>query len=214
MKSCTFATGFSAFRVSGADTDCWRSKNSKRKRQSLLTPGGVTIFAMSKGKNQRQNRNKITTIKNFTIMKRIKLFFAAIICLFTVNTICMAHDRQIPPEQLPAAAKTFIQKHFPGKTITKAEIDTEFMRTRYEVDLNDGTEINFNKDGSFDKVDCHTAPVPAAIIPAAIQKYVKTNFPGAMIVKIDKERYGYEIELSNNLDLKFNNKGAFLGCDD
>ena len=39
-------------------------------------------------------------------------------------------------------------------------------------------------------------------------------FPNAEIVKIDKERHGYDIELSNDIELKFNKKGAFMGMDD
>ena len=35
-----------------------------------------------------------------------------------------------------------------------------------------------------------------------------------MITKIDKERYGYDIELSNDLELKFNRQGALIGMDD
>lgn len=147
-------------------------------------------------------------------MKRTKLFFAALVCLFSVNTVCYADGRPIPPTQLPAAAQSFIQNNFPGKTIVYAEIDKEFMKTKYEVNLNDGTEIDFYKDGTFDKVDCHVAPVPAAIVPTTIQQYVKANFPGAVIVKIDKERHGYDIELSNDIELKFNNQGAFMGYDD
>lgn len=147
-------------------------------------------------------------------MKRIKFFFAALVCLFAVNNVCYADGRPIPPTQLPAAAKNFIQKNFPGKTIVYAEIDKEFMKTKYEVNLNDGTEIDFYKDGTVDKVDCHVAPVPAAIVPATIQQYVKANFPDAVIVKIDKERHGYDIELSNDIELKFNNQGVFMGYDD
>jgi len=33
-------------------------------------------------------------------------------------------------------------------------------------------------------------------------------------VKIDKERYGYDIEISNDLELKFDRKGRLLEMDD
>ena len=82
------------------------------------------------------------------------------------------------------------------------------------MSLNDGTEIDFYNNGTFDKVDCHTAPVPASIVPAAIQQFVKANFAGSAVVKIDKERYGYDIELSNGMELKFNHQGEFMGYDD
>ncbi|MBQ4174977.1 MAG: PepSY-like domain-containing protein, partial [Prevotella sp.] len=85
---------------------------------------------------------------------------------------------------------------------------------KYEVMLNDGAKIDFDKRGNWDKVDCETYAVPAALIPASIAQYVKTNFPGTIIIKIDKERYGYDIELSNDIELKFNQSGALIGMDD
>ena len=147
-------------------------------------------------------------------MKRTKLFFAAIVCLFTANTVCNAHDMPIPAAQLPAAAKSFVQQNFPGRTIVYAEKDTEFMKTKYEVSLNDGTEIDFDSNGTFDKVDCHAAPVPASIVPAAIRQFVMSNCNGAAVIKIDKERYGYDVELSNGMELKFYPQGEFMGYDD
>jgi len=51
-------------------------------------------------------------------------------------------------------------------------------------------------------------------VPATIAEYVKTNFPGTQIVKIDKERRGYEVELSNDIDLHFNSNGKLLYIDD
>jgi pectin methylesterase-like acyl-CoA thioesterase len=62
--------------------------------------------------------------------------------------------------------------------------------------------------------DLHQEWRPAAIIPEPILQYVKTSFPGTMITKIDKERYGYDVELSNDIDLKFNYQGMIIGMDD
>jgi len=43
---------------------------------------------------------------------------------------------------------------------------------------------------------------------------VKANYAGATIVIIDKERHGYDIELSNDLELKFNKQDQLIGIDD
>lgn len=139
----------------------------------------------------------------------MKYFFAALMCIL-VSNVAMADDTPIPVEQLPAAAKTFVQTNFKGKKILSAEKDWN----SYECRLDDGTKIEFNRKGTWKKVDCHMVAVPAAIVPAAIQQYVSTNFPGTVITKIDKERYGYEIELSSDIDLKFNYQGVLIGMDD
>ena len=147
-------------------------------------------------------------------MKTTKLFLVAVICMLAQSLTSLADDRMIPVSQLPATVKTFVTKNFSGKTISYASKDVEFMGTKYEVMLNDGAKIEFDKKGNWDNVDCNTYAVPAALVPASITKYVKANFPGTKIVKIDKERHGYDIELSNDIELKFNKNGALIGMDD
>lgn len=146
-------------------------------------------------------------------MKRFNLIWAAIICLF-VGSACMAHDKIIPVTQLPAEAQTFIKTYFADKTVAYCKKDYEGMGYKYEVKFNDGTEVDFDKKGVWDKVDCKFAAVPAALVPEIIANYVTANYPGASIVKIDKERYGYEIELSNDLELKFDRNGNLFDIDD
>ena len=131
-----------------------------------------------------------------------------------VSATAFAFDRQVPQEKLPAAAKSFIQKNFSGTSIVYVEEDVEFMKKSYEVRLNDGTKVEFDGNGVWDKVDCKRKAVPSAAVPASIAKYVKANFPGKSIVKIDKNRRGYEVELSNDVDLRFTKNGQFAGYDD
>ena len=85
---------------------------------------------------------------------------------------------------------------------------------KYEVRLSNGTEVEFDKNGNWDKVDCNYSAVPASLVPANIANYVKTHFAGAKVVKIDKERHGYDVELSNDLELKFNKQGQLMNIDD
>ena len=137
----------------------------------------------------------------------------ALVSLMMISANTKANDQIIPVETLPAAAKAFIKAHFPGRPIAYAEKDG-FLNPTYEAQLVDGTQIDFDKDGNWDKVDCNLNAVPTALIPASIAAYVHSNFPDCFIVKIDKERYGFEIELSNDLELKFNKQGQLLYIDD
>ena len=146
-------------------------------------------------------------------MKKSVLFFAALVCMLMHSVSSFAGDRIIPAEQLPAAAKTFIQKTFPGQTVSYAKIDFD-GRKKDEVHLSKGVEVDFDKNGNWDKVDCNYSAVPASLVPANIANYVKTHFAGAKVVKIDKERHGYDVELSNDLELKFNKQGQLMNIDD
>lgn len=145
----------------------------------------------------------------------MKKFFnytiAVLFSLVSINT--MARDRVVQFSQLPQEAKTFISTHFAGVQPSYAKLDDG----KYEVRLADGTEVEFSRDGQWDNVDCKYRAVPGtvlALIPAEINNYVAANFPGASIVKIDKEVFGIEIELDNDLDLVFGKKGNFLRIDD
>ena len=142
-------------------------------------------------------------------MKQIKIFAMALVCLMMVAVNAMADDRPVPVQSLPAAAKQFVAANFPGATIVYAAKDDG----KYETTLSTGAKVDFTKKGVWDKVDCHTTAVPAAIVPAAIAAYVKASFPNTVITKIDKERYGYEIELSNDIELKFNHAGVMMAID-
>lgn len=141
-------------------------------------------------------------------MKQMKFFLMALMCL--MSSSIMADDTPIPVEQLPEAARTFVQANFKGQKIVYAEKDWN----SFECRLKDGTKIEFTKKGAWKKIDRKKDAVPAELVPDAIQEYVKANFEDCIITKIDKERYGYDIELSNDIDLKFNYQGAFIGMDD
>lgn len=128
---------------------------------------------------------------------------------------CAKDEYSRNPNTLPLAARTTLKNNFKGK-ISVIKIDKDFGKVSdYEVILTDGSEVTFDRKGNWK--DIESAPdskVPAKLVPAAISKYVKENHGSARIIGIDKDRNGYEIELSNGLELKFNREGKFLRYDD
>jgi len=138
-------------------------------------------------------------------MKKVLVLLLSVLAL-NVNAFA---DRPITFSQLPQKAQQFITKHFSGVEVFSATVDDD-----YEVYLANGTKVEFTLQGEWKEVKCAGGAVPAAIIPAAISKYVKTNFANASIIKIDKKYSGYEIELNNGVELKFDKNGNFLSYDD
>ncbi len=139
----------------------------------------------------------------------MKKLLVLLLCVAAVNVYAVT-DRPVTFAQLPQKAQQFITKHFSGVEFLSGKQDDG----EYEVYLTDGTEIDFTATGDWKDVDCHTRAVPAAIVPAAISKYVKAKFPNNTIVKISKKYAGYEIELDNDLELKFGKNGNYIGIDD
>ena len=144
-------------------------------------------------------------MKNFIV--------SGIFALALLMTGCS--DKPVPPAQLPAPIQSFVQQYFPGQTITFAQKDLELTGWKYEIFLADGTHIDFDTDDMWDKIECSlTNPVPTALIPPPVASTIQANYPDAMITKIDKELNGYEVDLANGLELKFNNQGAIVDMDD
>lgn len=55
--------------------------------------------------------------------------------------------------QLPLAARNFINQHFTSPQVSHIKIDSEIMSKKYEVQLTDGTEIDFDSKGNWTEVD-------------------------------------------------------------
>lgn len=120
----------------------------------------------------------------------------------------------VDPQSLPEHVTAFIKQYFPDAQVSLARSEREFGGLEYDVTLNDGTEIDFEAGGDWDNVDCKTKAVPEALVPKAISEYVKANYAQLLITKIDKDRNGFDIDLSNGSELKFDLNGKFLMIDD
>ena len=131
-----------------------------------------------------------------------KLVFL-LVCLFTLQTVARADDdKPIQVTQMPQPAQQFIKQHFADSKVALAKMESDFFYKSYEVIFTNG-----------DKVNCKYSSVPTAIIPAAIQKYVTTNYPDAKILKIERDKKDYEVKLSNRTELKFDLKFNLIDID-
>ena len=145
-------------------------------------------------------------------MKQKALLILAVVGMLTAMASC--DDKPVVPAELPASVQQFVQQYFPDQTISYAKKDLDWFTYTYQVFLVDGTEVSFDTDNQWDKVDTRTNPVPQAIVPAPIATYVNTSLPNVAIVSIDKESHGYDVDLANGLELKFNKQGALMELDD
>lgn len=118
--------------------------------------------------------------------------------------------------ELSENCQSFISTHFPDATVIHVERNNfpDSDGTIYEVRLNNGMEIDFSAECVWTDIDGNHQPIPTAFIPAQILTYVQENYPAPLFIEgIDKEHYGYQVEISNDIDLKFNTEGTFIGID-
>lgn len=144
-------------------------------------------------------------------MKRLLI---AVLSLVIFNIPAMADDdRPVSLDKMPKKAQEFIAKYFPGANIAIAKQERGVADKSYDVIFIDGNKVEFDRNGIWTNVDCKYTEVPEGIVPGKIAGYVKENFKDVKIVQIEKEDRRYEVELSNGVDLKFNNSFKLLDVD-
>ncbi len=122
-----------------------------------------------------------------------------------------SHDVEI----LPHAAKIMLKENFKAD-VSHIKIGKEFGHIRkYNVIMTDGSVVSFDKHGIWKDIEVgRDNPVPSAFIISPIAKFIKENQGQAKVTGIEKKAYGYEVELSNGIDVRFSEKGKFLSYND
>ena len=146
-------------------------------------------------------------------MKKIMILLALVFS-FAVSDSYALNDKVISKNQLPAQAQSFLNENFAGSGISYAKLETDFFERSYEVMLSDGTKLEFTGKGNWKEVDCRYSEVPEAIIPAPVKKYISDNYEGSKVLKIERDSRGYDVKLSNRLELKFNKDFEIVDIDD
>lgn len=146
-------------------------------------------------------------------MKKIFLVLMLLVS-GTLLSQAFVDSYDIDRKKLPQTAQDMLEEHFPNGVIAMIKIDRGFLKkTEYDVKLLNGTKIEFNSSGKWKSVDCKNRAVPTGLVMKPIRSYVEKKFPGVKIVKIDKTSRGYEIELSDDIELRFDHLGIFKGID-
>lgn len=148
-------------------------------------------------------------------MKRmIRILMIAICCMVSCNMVANAgNDKPISVNALPAKAQTLLSQHFNGQKVMLATIESGVVSRSYDVVLQNGTKLEFDKKGNLTEVDCKQATVPNQLIPQAIRNYLKKNYPAQAVKKIEMNKNEYEVELANGLDLTFNKHFQLIDID-
>lgn len=148
-------------------------------------------------------------------MKRIlRILMIAICCMFSCNMVANAgNDKPISVNALPAKAQTLLSQHFNGQKVMLATIETGVINKTYDVVLQNGTKLEFDKKGNLTEIDCKQATVPVNLIPQAIKNYLMANYAGQSVKKIEMNKNEYEVELANGLDLTFNKHFQLIDID-
>lgn len=139
-------------------------------------------------------------------MKTTKFRLVVILMFASVFAVSADDDKPIRFDQLPKVSRDFIGKYFNEKDISYSKVENDFFSKSYEVFFVDGSKVEFEGNGEWETVDCLTREVPLGIAPGQIVDYVKKHHSQSKIVKIDRDKRSYEIELDNDIEIKFDKK--------
>ena len=139
-----------------------------------------------------------------------KLFLSIAIVAAAAISVSARDTYAHSASALPQAAQTTLANNFKSK-VTVVKIDKDLGRvSEYEAILSDGTEVSFDRDGNWKNVEVSAkGSVPSFFVPKAVSDYVKKTHPGQKVIGIEKSRSGYEVEISNGIDMKFDRQGQF-----
>lgn len=143
-----------------------------------------------------------------------KMFLLLVVSIMAVMPMLADNDKMITREELPEKAQMFIDEHFANVDVLYAKAERDMgVVTSYDVLMNGDVKIEFNRSGEWESVDCNRNRVPDSVLPKAILDYVTKKFAKAYVVEIERDMMGYDVKLSNDLDLEFDKSGKFLRVD-
>ncbi len=118
------------------------------------------------------------------------------------------YDASIRLSELPDTAREFIAKYYPGAKISHVGRKGTVTTTAYDVE--------FDATGLWTDVSAPRGKaIPTGIVLPAIDQYVSGYYPGAAINEIERIiPSGYEVDLTNRLELIFTQDGTFLSSYD
>ena len=143
----------------------------------------------------------------------MKKLLVALLSVFTMQAAHADNDKPVTVAQLPAKAQTFLKQNFPNEKVAFAKQEKEFLDTSYDVTFVNGDGVEFDKSGEWTDLKCKRNGVPAKAVPAQITKFVNENHAGAKILSLERDRFSYEVKLSNFWEIKFDKQFNVIDMD-
>lgn len=149
-------------------------------------------------------------------MKKICIVIALLTIITTSSAFVFLKNKYISVSELPATGQNFLTSYFKGYKVLSIEEKWD----EYKILFNNGTRVKLDKNGIWDDLESmQSNALPYKIINLLPQKairYISTNFKEWEITEIEKERYGYKIELINghsDVEIEFNKNGDIRDID-
>ncbi len=126
-------------------------------------------------------------------MKKMNSIQTTLVGMLTRMFASKDYDNMIFANQLSTAAKSSVEKNFPNLSVAYASKNG----AKYDLTLNDGTQVTMFRDGTVEKVERKYEAVPTSLVPGMVAEVVEKYFGKKQIQKLMKTPKGYFVQLSN-----------------
>ena len=151
------------------------------------------------------------TIKQTTItMKRIATLLVALLAITSLH----AEEQPITFGELPKNAKIFVLTYFKDIKFKEVYIERRASLTQYEVKLEGGIDLQFDRMGLCTEITCKNGEIPDIVIPKRILTTIQKNFPDSYIRKYENNGRMYEIVLDDGTQLTFSRTLRLVDIED
>jgi len=120
------------------------------------------------------------------MMKKISLLIAA---LLIGSLSMMARDEQVevPASKIPHLGQQSLKSYFPDVQVTRVLKTKSKVKNSFEVTMDNGTVIEFDKHGNWTAVTTDGTPVPEQMVDYRIRSVIAERHPGAQVVRMWKD---------------------------
>ncbi|MEL3906496.1 MAG: PepSY-like domain-containing protein [Treponema sp.] len=137
-----------------------------------------------------------------------------IIMLMIGISACLVWGKEtiLKPAEIPQEITAFTDAHFKGQKIIRAVKDTEGVSVTYDIVLENGVKLEFNRKKAVIDIE-HHVKLPDSVVPAEILSYIAQEYNGETVIGWERDRTKQTVKLSNGLELEFSLKHEFIRVD-
>lgn len=143
-------------------------------------------------------------------MKKVIALITALLLTFGAY----ADDQQITFGELPKNAKIFVLTYFKDVPFKEIVIERRASLVQYEVKLENGLKLQFDRTGLCTEVEAKRGSVPEEVVPKKIVATITQYFPDRLVKKFENNGRMYEVNLDNGVTLTFSKALRLVDVDD
>lgn len=129
--------------------------------------------------------------------------------LMLMSSFFMNAQQKVQVRTLPKEGTEFVATHFKDqkiKSIFKVPVD---KKHKYEVTLDNGTEIELNDRGRWQEVEGNNNSIPFGYLKPATVTYIKTTYGNRKVVEVENGARFIIVKLDDGMKLQFETEGKF-----